>query len=389
MLALVDEIVRYTYRLRPGAVAERTLIAEWHRSRYLWNEAVHQQRSGNKPTLCKLSKLLTEARGRSPWLSEGSQVAQQQTLRNYALALNHSFKVKGRGRPKFKARKVARPSLEYSTRGFSVRNARLHLPHEVSIPVVWSRELPSEPTSVRVYQDSLSDWYASFVVRREVEPVPPAGGAMIGIDWGVKVTASASDPAYDLGYLGHRKRCAAELAKSQRKMARRQRARGQAPSKGYQEARRQAAKLHKKAARQNSHDARVWARQVVADHDVIAIEDFRPKFLAKSTMARKAADAAIGTAKRELIERSTRASREVVLVPPAYTTMTCSSCGARAKLRLELAMRIFRCEYCGFNADRDRNAARTILATAERIRAGVEDVRQLACLPSGRELVAV
>ena len=227
------------------------------------------------------------------------------------------------------------------------------------------------------------------VVRREVEPVPPAGGAMIGIDWGVSTTATTTDPAYDLAYLGHRKRCAAELAKVQRKMARRQRARGQAPTKGYQDARRQAAKLHKKAARQNSHDARMWARRVVADHDVIAIEDFHPRFLAKSTMARKTADAAIATAKRELIERGTRAGREVVLVPPAYTTMTCSNCGARAKLRLELAMRIFRCEYCGFTADRDRNAARTILATAERIRAGVDDVRQLACLPSGGELVAV
>jgi putative transposase len=389
MLSSVNETVRYTYRLRPGAVAERTLIAEWHRSRYLWNEAVHQQRSGNKPTLCKLSKLLTEARGRSPWLAEGSQVAQQQTLRDYALALNHSFKVKGRRRPKFKARKVALPSLGYTTRGFSVHDGRLCLPKGVRVPVVWSRELPSEPTSVRIYQDSLGDWYASFVVRREVEPVPPAGGAMIGIDWGVSTTATTTDPAYDLAYLGHRKRCAAELAKVQRKMARRQRARGQAPTKGYQDARRQAAKLHKKAARQNSHDARMWARRVVADHDVIAIEDFHPRFLAKSTMARKTADAAIATAKRELIERGTRAGREVVLVPPAYTTMTCSSCGARAKLRLELAMRIFRCEYCGFNADRDRNAARTILATAERIRAGVDDVRQLACLPSGGELVAV
>jgi putative transposase len=54
----------------------------------------------------------------------------------------------------------------------------------------------------------------------------------------------------------------------------------------------------------------------VADHQVIAMEDFRPKFLARSTMARKAADAAIGAAKRELIERGMRVGRKVVLVPP-------------------------------------------------------------------------
>ncbi len=108
-------------------------------------------------------------------------------------------------------------------------------------------------------------------------------------------------------------------------------------------------------------------------------EDFKPTFLAKSTMARKAADAAIGAAKRELIEQGVRAGRKVVLVPPAYTTMTCSQCFARAKQRLELAERVFRCQHCGYAAERDRNSARLILATVELDRAGVDDVRH--CLP--------
>jgi putative transposase len=240
--------------------------------------------------------------------------------------------------------------------------------------VVWSRELPSAPTSVRVYRDSLGHWYASFVVRRDVGSVPEADGS-IGIDWGVSTTATTTDPAYDLAYGGHRKRCAAELARAQRRMARRRRRRGQAPSKGYLRARRQAATLHKKAARQNVHAARQWTRSVVENHQTIAVEDFRARFLTRSSMARKAADAAIGAAKRELIERGKRAGRKVVLVPPAYTTMTCSSCFARAKQRLGLAERTFRCEQCGHAAERDRNAARVILAVAELGHAGADDVR--------------
>lgn len=374
----MEEIVRYTYRLRPGAVAERTLLAEWHRCRWLWNEAVHQQKSGNKPTFCKLSKMLTEVRGKVAWLREGSQNAQQQALRTYAAALSNSHKVKGCGRPALKARKRAMPSLGYTTRGFSIRNDRLHLPGGVTIPVVWSRELPSAPTSVRVYRDSLGHWYASFVVRRDVAPAPVADGA-IGIDWGVAITATTTDPAYDLPYSGHRRRCAAELARAQRKMARRRRPRGRIPSNGYRQAQRQAAWLHKRAQRQNTHTARVWARRVVAAHQTIAVEDFRARFLARSTMARKAADAAIGAAKRELIERGMRAGRRVVLVPPAYTTMTCSECFAIAKQQLGLAERTFRCGHCGYTADRDRNAARTILATVDPDRAGADDVRH--CSP--------
>ncbi|MFD4428249.1 RNA-guided endonuclease InsQ/TnpB family protein [Nocardia sp. NPDC058497] len=375
----MGEVVRYTYRLRPGAMAQRALMDEWHRCRFLWNEAVHQQRTGGKPTFSRLSKMLTQARARSVWLRAGSQVAQQQTLRTYAQALDHSFTVKGRDKPVVKARRTALPSMEYTTRGFSIRDRRLRLPGKVSIPVVWSRELPSEPTSVRVYRDSLGHWYASFVVRRPIEPAPAAMGG-IGIDWGVSTTATTTSPAHDLPYQGFRRRCAAELARAQRKMGRRRRPRGHTPSNGYLQARRDAARLHKKAARQNTHAARVWARRVVADYHTIAIEDFTPRFLARSTMARKAADAAIGAAKRELIERARRAGRKVVLVPPAYTTMTCASCGARAKQRLALDVRVFRCDACGHAADRDRNAARVILAaTGELDRVSVDDVRH--CRP--------
>ncbi|MGH3766994.1 MAG: RNA-guided endonuclease InsQ/TnpB family protein [Pseudonocardiaceae bacterium] len=370
----MSETVRFTYRLRPGAQAVAALEAEWHRCRFLWNEAVHQQNTGRKPTLCTLSKLLTKARAQHGWLREGSQVAQQQTLRTYATALNHSRTVKGRHKPTIKKRRTTLSSLEYTTRGFTIRDGRLVLPKEVTVPVVWSRELPSAPSSVRVYRDCLGHWYASFVVTRDVEPMPDADGS-IGIDWGVTVTATTTDRAYDLPYAGHRKQCAAELAKSQRRMSRRRRPRGQAPSKGYQRARAQTARLHKKTARQNVHTARLWAQRVVADHQTIAVEDFRPRFLARSTMARKAADAAVGVTKRTLIEYGVRAGRMVVMVKPAYTTMTCSRCFARIKQPLGLAERIFLCRECGYTDSRDRNAARVILAVAERGHTTADDVR--------------
>jgi putative transposase len=382
MVAGVQEIVRYTYRLRPGAQAERALREEWHRCRFLWNEAVRQQKSGRKPTFCKLSKLLTAARRKSAWLRAGSQVAQQQALRTYAAALNDSYRIKGRGKPVFKARRKTLPSLEYTRRGFSVRDQRLRLSGGVSIPVVWSRELPSEPTSVRVYRDSLGHWYASFVVRRDVEPAPPAEGG-IGVDWGITTPATTTDPGYDLPYAGHRRRCAAELAKAQRKMARRRRPKGHPPSRGHRQARRTKARIEKHAARQAQHTARIWARRVVDDHQLIAVEDLRLKFLARSRMARKAADIALGATRRELVERAVRAGRQVVIVAPAYTTMTCSSCFARAKQRLGLAERVFRCRDCGYTADRDRNAARTILALAERGQTGVDGVSHAVASPLG------
>src|ERR1035437_9968987 len=104
--------------------------------------------------------------------------SQQQMLRPSSQSLTHSFNVKGRARPKLKARKRAFPSLDYTTRGFSIRDGRLRLPSGVSVPVVWSRDLPSEPSSVRVYQDSLGHWFASFVVRRDVEAAAEVEGSI-------------------------------------------------------------------------------------------------------------------------------------------------------------------------------------------------------------------
>jgi putative transposase len=294
-------------------------------------------------------------------------------LRTYARSLNHSFTVKGCRRPTFKARKKTLPSMEYTRNGFSVRDNRLVLPKAVTVPVVWSRDFPSEPTSVNVYQDSLAHWYASFVVRRETATLLDGGGG-IGIDWGVMTVANTTDARFDLPYEGHRKRCAAQLAKTQRKMSRRHRKGEKVQSNRYRAAKLQADRLHKKAVHQTQHDSRVWARLVVESHASIAVEDFKPTFLTKSTMARKAADAAIGAAKRELLERGRRAGRKVVLVQPAYTTMTCSECFARNK-RLDLSVRTFQCDTCGHTAGRDWNAARVILAVAERGHTSVDDVR--------------
>ncbi len=376
------ETVRYTYKLRPGVQATTVLEAEWGRCRWLWNEAVHQQRSRQSPNLTKLGRLLTEARGQYLWLSNGSADVQAFTLLNYCKALNESFKIPERRRPRAKSLKRTLPSLSYSRSGFRMQDRRLILAKCPSIPVVLSRPLPSDPSSVVVYRDACGDWFASFVVRRAIAPLPATTGS-IGIDWGVTVTATTTDALYDLAFPGHRRSSAAALAKAQRRMGRRRSPQGQPASKGYKRAKLEAAKLHRKGARQAKHTARTWAKSVVDNHQLIAVENFKPAFLARSTMARKASDAAISQCKTQLIERGRRAGREVVLVPPAYTTMTCAECGSRAKTRLALSQRIFRCEFCGHTAGRDRNAARVILTTGERIRAGVDDVRHSEARPRG------
>ncbi|MEU6318496.1 transposase [Streptomyces sp. NPDC047009] len=383
---------RYTFRVRLSKTARRALEAEWDRCRWLWNECVakskqvHRQskESGEKLTCgpAQLDRMLTEARRVMPWLAEGASVPQQQVIRDFARSKAKALKdVKDglaqhrrAGMPRFKRKREARPSLNYTKRGFRLKDGRLHLAGQIVLSVVWSRALPADPSSVRVYQDTLGHWYVSFVAPAQSEPLALTG-RVLGVDWGVKETATTTDDAYDLPHAEHGKRSAQRLAKYQRMMARRRRPKGQRASTGYRKAQAQAAKLHRKIARQREDTGRKWAKAVMRDHDGVAVEDFRPKFLAKTTMARKAADAAIAATKRALVEMGRKHARDVRLVHPAHTTMDCATCGARTKHALPLSMRTYACTVCGAVSPRDKNSARVMLVRAGWNPDGVEGVR--------------
>jgi len=372
---------RYTYRVRVSSTARAALDAEWARCRWVWNECVAKSQqvharsrtTGEKLTCgpAQLDKMLTEARAHTPWLAEGASVPQQQAIRDFAKSRAKALTdIKSRlplrqraGMPRLKKKREADPSLNYTQRGFRLKDGRLHLAGNIMLRVVWSRELPKTPSSVRVYRDSIGHWYASFVVAARTEQLPETG-AVIGIDWGVRETATTTSDAYDLPHAEHGRKAQAKLTRYDRMMARRKPTKGQAASKGYREAKTLRVKVCKKVARQREDTARKWAKRVVRDHDAIAVEDFRPKFLAQSTMARKAADAAIGATKRALVEMGRKHGRAVHLVHPAHTTMDCAQCGARTKHALPLSQRTYACTVCGAVSPRDKNSARVMLVRA-------------------------
>lgn len=380
-----EKAVRYSYRLRVSGLAEHLLVEEWDAKRWVWNRCVeasrtaHQESTPDKKMTCgpaELDRMLTGWRAEHEWLGVKSSVVQQQTIRDFAKARAKAMKdvserlpqSQRRGMPRFKSKRRDQPSLSYTLRGFSLKDdtagrARLRLAGKIVVRPVWSRPLPSSPTSVSVYRDACGAWWCSFVVKVEPQPLP-ATGRNLGIDWGVKEVATTTDDDYDLPHPEHGKKAQKRLAKAQRRMARRKPAKGHSGSKGYQEAKTQAAKLHRKVARQRQDTGRKWAKRVVRGHDGIAAEDFRPKFLAKSTMARKAADGAIAATKNELVFMAGKHLRDLRLVPPAGTTMECSDCGAIAKHRLELSERRYTCEACGAVKPRDKNSAQVMLNRA-------------------------
>ena len=84
------------YRLCPSPEQEATLLGHCAHARYVWNLAVEQHahwRQGRKsaPGYLEQCRQLTAARAEHQWLREGSQIVQQQALRDFAQAMAGFF----------------------------------------------------------------------------------------------------------------------------------------------------------------------------------------------------------------------------------------------------------------------------------------------------------
>lgn len=320
------------------------------------------------------------------WLSVHSSKPQQQIVRDFsasrkkALLDRKNKKRVRRGLPGYKSRRRAQPTLNYNGNGFKLVEIggvlRLKLTKGTVIPVVWSRELPSAPTSVRVYRKPNGKWFASFVVEIASECDIPNTGSVVGIDWGVRETATTAtvdsqgevreSKDLDMPFGAYERKYEKPLAEAQRRMARRYQKgkRLSEQSRGYKKALRQYRELKRRSAAQRKDAANKWAVKVCRNSDAIASEDFKPKFLFRTLMARRAQEVAIGQLIDTLERQAVKRGRRFVKVNPAYTTQDCSNCGARAKHRLGLQDRVYKCERCGFVLDRDRNSAINMLIGA-------------------------
>lgn len=175
------------------------------------------------------------------WLSTYSSVLQQQIVRDFSVSRKKALldrknkKRVRRGLPGYKSRHRALPTLNYVIGGFRLVDAgdtlRLKLTKGTVIPVVWSRSLPSAPTSVRVYRKPNGKWFASFVVETTPECDTPDTGSAVGIDWGVRETATTvtvdtqgevrESADLDMPFGAYERKYEKRLAEAQRRIARR------------------------------------------------------------------------------------------------------------------------------------------------------------------------
>src|ERR687886_2308224 len=143
------------------------------------NDALALSKASKYPGYNSLAKSLTLSKKTEErqWLNDVSSVPLQQSLKQLEVAYKNYFDyLKGKrkgtkvGQPRFK-KKANGQSATFAKAAFSIQNQEVYLAKIGNIKPIWSRELPSEPSSVTVIKDCANRYFLGFVVEIELESI--------------------------------------------------------------------------------------------------------------------------------------------------------------------------------------------------------------------------
>ncbi|GAA3448161.1 RNA-guided endonuclease InsQ/TnpB family protein [Planomonospora venezuelensis] len=381
--------LRYNVRLYPSPPQRQALARAFGCARTVYNDGLRarqQARAHGLPYVsdADLSKQVITAAKTTPeraWLGEVSAVVLQQALADLNTAFRNFFaSVSGRRKgpkiaaPRFRSKRDSRQAIRFTKNAcFSITaGGRLRLPKIGDVDVRWSRDLPSEPSSVTVVKDASGRYFASFVVQTSDEPLPETASE-VGIDLGLAHFAVLSD-GRKIDNPRFLRRAERRLKKAQQALSRK--AKGSANRK---KAVVKVARAHAKVADARRDFAHKLSTQIIRENQAVYVEDLCVKGLARTRLAKSVHDAGWGRFTAMLAYKAARYGRALVKIDRWFpSSKKCGACGVVAE-SMPLDVRTWTCA-CGAVHNRDVNAAINILAAgrAERLNAYGGSVRPAA-----------
>lgn len=372
---------------------QRTLLAKhagtarhaWNWGlRLTWEILAHNKANpGAKlkfPSAIDLHKYLVAlVKPENPWYFEVSKCAPQYALRDLRAAWERCFK-KVSGAPKFKKKgqrdgfeldgtiKASPPACSWRSppgeRGV-LSNRKIQVPRIGSLKTY--EDLPHFPPSAVTISRTADRWFISF--RIEVEPpvlsdepdvslrgAKPTNTAksvgIVGVDLGVKSLATLSTGEVVNGAKSYR---SLEARLQGLQWLNRHKQKGSA---NWKKAQIKIARLHRRIANIRKDTLHKLTTYLAKNHGTVVVEDLNVSgMLANQKLAKAVQDMGFYEFRRQLDYKTKLYGSELVVVDRWFpSSKTCSNCGAK-KETLTLSERVFQCEDCGIELDRDLNAA--------------------------------
>ncbi|MBW4620708.1 MAG: transposase [Cyanosarcina radialis HA8281-LM2] len=333
-------------------------------ARHAWNWGLaltkqilsHNKENQNEkikfPSTIDLHKwLVAMVKPERPWYYEVSKCAPQYALRDLRTAWDRYFK-KVSGVPRFK-RKGRDDSftVDGSNRSFSIEDRAIKIPF-----IGWLRtyeRLPQATVKSVTISRTSDRWFISF--RMEIEPKLEEKGEPVGVDLGLLRFATFST-GEEIDSPRPFKAWQQRLAKLQ--YHNRNKVIG---SNNWKKAQVRIARRHARIANIRKDFIHKVTTRLAKNHSQIVIEDLNVTgMMANGKLSKAIADSGFYEFRRQLAYKTQLYGSSLVLANRWFpSSKMCFGCGTK-KEHLPLSVRTFQCE-CGYEADRDVNAAKNLL----------------------------
>lgn len=310
-----------------------------------------------------MQKELLEIRKENPWLSSCKAECIRETGTSVETSYQNFFK-HHKGFPKFKSKKGVQSFL--AKQSISCKNKKLTF-YKNKIKFKTSEHYHNLLGSHKIKQctfkrDLSGDYWATLLIDTTETHILPETTNSVGIDLGIKdlVITSEGEAFENKKYLQSNYY---KLRKLQRKHAKTKKG-----GKNREKLRIKIARLNRKIRNQKEHYYHQITNQLLRENQTIYIEDLCSEcMLEEKKMSRQISDASWGLLTQMLQYKAAWYGRNIIKVDRYFpSSKTCSNCG-NIKQDLKLSDRVYNCGSCGFNLDRDLNAAQNILKEGQRI----------------------
>jgi len=256
------------------------------------------------------------------------------------------------GRLRFKG-KGWKKTFTYSQSGFKLIDNKLHLSKIGEIKIKLHREMMGNIKQVIIKRE-IDKWYA--IIQTDANIINKCGDKEIGLDFGL-INFYTDNEGNKISIPNNIQQIQTKIKKSHRNLSRKK--------KGSKRRLKAIKRLQTSYQRQTNmkHDFfHQLSHNLVTNCKVIAIEDLDLKeLMQKSYNAKNYQVSGWKTFITKYLTYKAESASCKILVCNRFepTTKKCSNCGSIKEIKL--SERIYKCEVCGLNIDRDINSARNII----------------------------
>ena len=355
----------YKFKISPDSKRQVEIDERLVLSQQLYNKLLEKSISSYKDEKTKVSRaqfneyLKEIIQDDDKYLKLYSQTRQDIFLRLIKAYSNFFGRVKKgtkkKGFPRFRSRDRYK-SLTYpqDNGSFSIEKGRLRVSRIGTMKITQHRTIEGKIKTLTI-KKAAGNYYAIFTTIKEVEVLKAEDTNPVGIDVGLKTFAALSDGT-KITKPNFRKKQEKHIAKWQRIVARRHKG-----SMRRQLAKDKLNREYEVANNQtNDYLQKVTNKIVNSGYTSFAVEKLQIQNMVKNRRLAKSINYTSWNKFFLLLSyKAESAGMKVTEVDPKNTTKTCNNCGNLQSM--PLSKRIYLCEGCGLNEDRDINASINIL----------------------------